>query len=130
MTIPVTVALAAFCGILMVALATRVSMQRMRFKIAFGDGGNPALMRSIRVHANTAEHAPLFLLMVLAYELSRGADALLVSLAAAFAVARLAFTAGLLGRNLHQARMLGALLTYLAQAVIAAALALAALRLA
>ena len=129
MTVPVTAAVAAFCGILMVALASRVSMLRVRHKVSLGDGGNTALMRAIRAHGNTAEHAPLFVLLVLAYELSRGADALLVTLAAAFVLARLAFAAGLLGRGLHVARMAGAGVTYLAQAVLAVALGLVALRL-
>lgn len=62
MAITVTLALAAFCGLLLVGLALRVSALRMRHKVPFGDGGNTALMRAIRVHANTAEHAPVFVL--------------------------------------------------------------------
>jgi hypothetical protein len=128
MAIPVTVALAGFCGLLLVALASRVSMLRMRHKIAFGDGGNPELMRAIRTHGNTAEHAPLFLLLALAYELSRGTNAFLMGVAAVFVLARIAFTAGVLRRGLHAWRMAGAGLTYLAQAALAIALLLAALR--
>src|SRR5262245_54425056 len=69
MQIPVTAALAGFSGLLLVTLASRVSMLRMRHKVAFGDGGNPELMRAIRTHGNTAEYAPLFVLLVLAWEL-------------------------------------------------------------
>lgn len=128
MPIPVTVALAAFCGLLLVALASRVSILRFRNKIPFGDGGNPALMRAIRTHGNTAEHAPVYLLLTLAWELTRGPTDFLVGLAVLFVAARLAFTAGVLGRGLHLWRMLGAGLTYLAQLLLAAALALVALR--
>ena len=128
MAIPVSVALAAFCGLLLVGLASRVSMLRMRHKIAFGDGGNPALMRAIRTHGNTAEHAPLFLLLALAWELARGTTPFLIGAAALFVLARIVFTTGVLGRGLHLWRMAGALLTYLAQALLAAALLLAALR--
>ena len=128
MTIPVTVALAAFCGLLLVGLASRVSFLRFSRKIAFGDGGDPALMRAIRTHGNTAEHAPIFLLLALAYELARGTGTLLVGVALLFAASRLAFTAGVLGRGLHAWRMAGAAGTYLAQAVLAVALALTALR--
>lgn len=128
MTIPVTVALAAFCGLLLVGLASRVSFLRFTRKIAFGDGGDPALMRAIRTHGNTAEHAPIFLLLALAWELSRGSSGLLISVAVLFAVSRVAFTAGVLGRGLHAWRMAGAAGTYLAQAVLAVALALVALR--
>ena len=128
MAIPVTAALAAFCGLLLVGLAGRVSFLRLTLKIPFGDGGNPALMRAIRTHGNTAEHAPIFLLMALAWELSRGATGLLVAAAALFVLARLLFTAGVLGRGLHLLRMAGAGLTYAVQLLLAGALALAALR--
>lgn len=129
MAIPVSVTLAAFCGLLLVGLAVRVSMLRFRNKIAFGDGGNPALMRSIRVHANTAEHAPIFILLALIQELVNGPTVFLVGSAAVFVLARVIFTAGLLGRGLHKLRMLGALLTYLAQAALAAALLVTTARL-
>ncbi len=128
MAIPVTVALAAFCGLLLVGLAARVSMLRVQHKVAFGDGGNPALMRAIRTHGNTAEHAPLFLLLALALELAGGTTAFLAGVAAVFVVARLLYTVGVLGRGLHLLRMAGALLTYVAQLLVALALGLAALR--
>jgi len=128
MAIPVTVALAAFCGLLLVGLASRVSMLRVRHKVTFGDGGNPALMRAIRTHGNTAEHAPLFLVLALASELARGSSGFLIGTVALFVLARVLYTVGVLGRGLHTLRMAGALFTYLAQALLAVALALVALR--
>jgi uncharacterized protein len=128
MPIPVTAALAAFCGLLLVALASRVSMLRFGLKIPFGDGGNPALMRAIRTHGNTTEHAPIFLLLALAWELSRGSGAFLVGVAVLFVASRLLFTAGVLGRGLHLLRMAGAGGTYVAQLLLAGGLALVSLR--
>jgi len=122
MAIPVTVALTGFCGALLVGLATRISMLRMQQKVPFGDGGNAELMRAIRVHANTAEHAPIFILLCLVYEFTRGSTTFLTVVVTAFVLARIAFTAGLLGRGLHQFRMAGATATYLAQAVMVLAL--------
>ena len=122
MAIPVTAALTGFCGVLLVGLATRISMLRMRHKVPFGDGGNTELMRSIRVHANTAEHAPIFILLSLVYEYTRGSTTFLTAIVSAFVLARIAFTVGILGRGLHQARMAGATVTYVAQAVLAVAL--------
>ena len=119
MTIPVTAALTGFCGLLLVLLAARISRLRLRNKVAWGDGGNPELMRAIRLHANTAEHAPIFVLMALAYELTRGSTPLLAATAGAFALARLAFAAALIGRGLHLVRMGAAMLTYLTQTVLA-----------
>ena len=128
MAIPVTAALAAFCGLLLVALASRVSALRFGLKIPFGDGGNPSLMRAIRTHGNTAEHAPLFLLLALCWELARGSTPFLVALAVLFAAARLAFALGVLGRGMHLWRMVGAAGTYVAQLLLALGLALVALR--
>ena len=127
MAIPVTAALTGFCGALMVGLASRVSQLRMQHKINLGDGGNPEMVRAIRVHANTAEHAPIFILLTLAYELTRGSTTFLMAVAWLFVLARVAFTAGLLGRGLHPFRMGGAAGTYLAQAILAVALLLRAL---
>src|SRR5689334_24613909 len=104
MAIPVTAALAAFCGLLLVGLAARVSYLRLTQKIAFGDGGNPALMRAIRTHGNTAEHAPVVLLLALVVELTSGTSGFLAGVAALFVVARLLFTVGVLGRGLHVLR--------------------------
>jgi len=128
MAIPVTVALAAFCGLLLVGLASRVSYLRFTLKVSFGDGGHPALLRAIRTHGNTVEHASVFLLLALVWELTRGTTDLLLAAAALFVGARLLYTVGVLGRGLHALRMAGASLTYLAQALLAAGLAVTALR--
>ena len=127
MAIPVTAALAAFCGLLLVALASRVSWLRFTLKIPFGDGGNPALMRAIRTHGNTTEHAPIFLLLALTWELSRGGGAFLAGVAVLFVASRLLFAAGVLGRGLHVLRVIGASGTYVAQLLLAAGLAATAL---
>lgn len=122
MLIPVTAATTALLALLMVALAARVSHLRRRESVAFGDGGNPALMRAIRLHGNTAEHVPVFLFLVLSLELMGGAQGLLVGTAGAFMAGRLVFCAGLILRGKHVLRMAGAGITYLAQAVLAVAL--------
>jgi uncharacterized protein len=128
MAIPVTAALAAFCGLLLVGLASRISLLRVRHKVSFGDGGNPALLRAIRTHGNTAEHAPLFLLLALVLELTSGTTNFLIGVALVFVAARLLYTVGVLGRGLHLLRMAGAAATYVAQLLLAVALGLAALR--
>jgi uncharacterized membrane protein YecN with MAPEG domain len=128
MVIPVTAALAAFCGLLLVGLASRISLLRVRHKVSFGDGGNPALLRAIRTHGNTTEHAPVFLLLALVVELTSGTTNFLIGVAVLFVAARLLYTAGVLGRGLHLLRMAGAMGTYVAQLLLAVALGLAALR--
>src|SRR5262245_48543835 len=128
MAIPVTAALAAFCGLLLVGLASRVSYLRFTLKVSFGDGGHPALLRAIRTHGNTVEHATVFLLLALVWELTRGTTTLLLAAAALFVVSRLLYTVGVLGRGLHLLRIAGASMTYLAQLLLAAALAVVALQ--
>lgn len=113
MQIPVTAACAAICGLLILVLAFRVSLLRMRHRIALGDGGVEALSRAIRVHANTVEFVPIFVLLCLCYELYAGANAVLAGLAGVFVVARLAFAVGLSLAPVHPLRRIGAGLTYL-----------------
>ncbi|MCX7059728.1 MAG: MAPEG family protein [Nevskia sp.] len=113
MQIPVTAACAAICGLLILILAFRVSLLRMRHRVAIGDGGVEALARAIRVHANTIEFVPIFLLLSLCYELYAGANVVLIGLDAVFVAARIAFAVGFSLAPLHPLRRVGAGLSYL-----------------
>jgi uncharacterized membrane protein YecN with MAPEG domain len=113
MQIPVTAACAALCGLLILVLAFRVSLLRMRHRVAIGDGGVAELSRAIRVHANTVEFVPIFVLLSLCYEAYAGASAVLVGLVGVFVFARLAFAIGFSLAPVHPLRRLGAGLSYL-----------------
>lgn len=113
MQIPVTAACAAFSGLLILVLALRVSLMRNRFRIALGDGGNAELSRAIRVHANTIEFVPMFVLLSLCYELYAGANWALITLVGLFLFARLSFAVGLSLAPVHPLRRVGAGLSYL-----------------
>lgn len=119
MQIPVTAATAALCALLVIGLGLRVSMLRLRHRIALGDGGNPQLLRAIRVHANTVEYVPMFVLLSLCYELYAGANLVLVALDAGFVVGRLSFAWGLSMAQIHPLRRLGAVLSYLTTVLLA-----------
>jgi uncharacterized membrane protein YecN with MAPEG domain len=69
MAAPITAIYAALCGILMIALAVRVSRLRRRYRIGVGSAGQEALERAIRAHANFAEYVPLALILMLLAEL-------------------------------------------------------------
>lgn len=56
--------------LLMLVLLARVSLQRRRSGVGIGDGGDPVLLRTIRVHANFIEQVPLALLMLALLEMS------------------------------------------------------------
>lgn len=122
MHIPVTGFATAICGLLLVLLALRVSRLRMRQRVALGDGGNAELNRAIRAHGNSAEHAPIFLLTSLCYELYAGSSWLLAGLVALFLFGRLSLSWGLSRASINGARRLGAGLTYFSQLALALAL--------
>lgn len=122
MHIPVTGFATAFCGLLLVLLAARISLLRTRLKVALGDGGHKDLGRAIRAHGNTAEHAPIFLLMSACYEIYVGASWTLIGLVALFLLGRVLLVWGLYRASINSARRNGALLTYLPQLVLAVTL--------
>ena len=83
-----------FAGLLALVyytLALRVILARRRLRVGLGDGGEQAMMRTIRVHGNFAEYVPLILILMLMGEL----------LAAQTWVTVLAGTALIAGRLLH-----------------------------
>ncbi|MEF8794693.1 MAPEG family protein [Thiohalorhabdus sp.] len=77
MSAPITGLYAALCALVLLGLAVRVSWVRRRAEIFLGDGGDPALQRAVRAHANAAENMPLALLLLLTVELAGTAGWLL-----------------------------------------------------
>ncbi|NRD89617.1 hypothetical protein C8024_09390 [Sphingopyxis sp. BSNA05] len=71
MTIPI---IAAFTGAILVILQAilmiAVGMHRIRNRIALGTGGDPALERKVRRHANLAENAALFIVVLALAEMT------------------------------------------------------------
>lgn len=72
MPVAITALYAAILAIVVIALAINVTMHRIKLRVALGDGGNPIMLRMIRVHANAAEYVPLAIGLMLAYELNSG----------------------------------------------------------
>ena len=68
---------AALLTLLFLFLSVRTLRLRKRLQIGIGDGGNPQLLRAMRVHSNFAEYVPLSLVLLLLVE-GQGAPALLV----------------------------------------------------
>lgn len=125
--IPATTLAAAVLGVLIVALAGRVSVLRLRHKVSLGDGDNRELARAIRAHGNTVEWVPLFLVMLLAYELIVGPCLHAGIVAGGFVAGRLLFAWGMWRRTLSRSRQIGAALSYLAVLAMAVLLVLATL---
>ncbi|HEY8963795.1 MAG TPA: MAPEG family protein [Alphaproteobacteria bacterium] len=55
---------AGILALLFLVLSAHVVMGRFQFKTPFGDGGNGALNRRIRIHGNFAEYVPLALILM------------------------------------------------------------------
>ena len=92
---PITALYAALIALLFVACAIQVVRNRQRAQVGLGTGTDRQLERSVRVHGNLAEYAPLVLVLMLIYELNGGTAWLLHVLGGLFVLFRLAHAAGL-----------------------------------
>jgi uncharacterized membrane protein YecN with MAPEG domain len=61
---PITAFYAALLTPIFVTLSLRVIGERRDGRVAVGDGGNPLLLRRMRVQANFAEYVPLALILM------------------------------------------------------------------
>ncbi len=120
----ITALYAALLVALFLALTLRVFAQRYRTRIVLGTGGDRALERAVRVHANFAEFVPVFLAALLAAELCGAAPWALHAAGIAMLAGRAMHAAGMSREPDIQALRSGGMLLTLAALVGAAALAL------
>lgn len=99
-------------ALLLLTLAFNVSLVRRRLEISHGDGGQPALQRAIRAHANGVEYTPLYALLVLALSLQLTTDLALAIAVLGFTLGRVMHALGMIGR-VRLLRFWGAIVTYL-----------------
>lgn len=119
---------AGLCGILLLALSSRVVNARRTHKIGIGDGGNAELIRAIRVQANFTEYVPLILLLILIIEMNENSNVLIHSLGTALVASRLLHAMGLSrSSGITTARFVGTLGTWLVLAISSAILLMDAL---
>lgn len=91
---PITALYAALLALLFMALSIRVIGFRRAVRIGLGDGGDTALLRRVRVHANFAEYVPFCLVLIGLAESLRAPALLLHGLGALLVVARLSHAYG------------------------------------
>ena len=92
MSITITALYTAILSLIVVALAINVTAHRVKLSVPLGDGGNPQMLRMIRLHANAAEYIPLACLLMLIYEINSGWHAALHTAGIVLIVARLVQT--------------------------------------
>lgn len=95
MPLPITSATAALLALLLLFTAIQTVRQRLRAKVAFGDGGNQGIIAASRSHGNLAEHAPIVLIMLGLLENASANATILLVVAAAFVIGRIAHVIGL-----------------------------------
>jgi hypothetical protein len=89
MSVSITALYAAILAIIIVALAINVTIHRVKLGVPLGDGGNPQMLRMIRMHANAAEYVPLAGLLMLIYEIGGGWHTALHAAGIVLVIARL-----------------------------------------
>jgi uncharacterized membrane protein YecN with MAPEG domain len=107
MLLPVTLATTALATLVNIWLASRVVFARRDAKVSIGDGGCEPVIRRMRAHSNFTENAPIFIMLVAGIELAGGERAILLPIAAAFLVARVAHGIGMEGGSLTRYRSVG-----------------------
>jgi len=118
---------AGLLGLMLVFLSFRVVQGRMKYKVGFGDGGNPEMMQRIRVQANFAEYAPMILLALLVAELAGVSTAIIHALGVATMAGRVMHAFGLgTSTGASTGRYWGTVLTWFALLAAAALYLLAA----
>ncbi|MBT5494889.1 MAG: glutathione metabolism protein [Alphaproteobacteria bacterium] len=85
---------AGILSLMFVYLSFRVIGMRRAAHIGLGDGGNPLLVRRLRVHGNFAEYVPLALVLMLLMELQEKPDWLIHGIGIALLCGRLIHTVG------------------------------------
>jgi uncharacterized membrane protein YecN with MAPEG domain len=91
---PITALYAALLALLFVLLSVRVIGLRRAVRIGLGDGGDTALLRRVRVHANFAEYVPLCLVLIALAESLRAPAVLLHAMGVLLLAARLSHAHG------------------------------------
>lgn len=110
---PITALYAGLLAPLFILLSVRVIALRRGGLVAVGDGGNPLLLRRMRVHANFAEYVPMALVLIALAEATGTPDWLLHGLGAALLAGRAAHAFGMSRTpERFQFRVSGVVLTF------------------
>ena len=120
MTLSITAIYAAILALIILALGVNVTMHRVKLRISRGDGGNPQMLRMIRLHANAIEYVPIAVVLMAIYEVNGGWHWALHIVGIALVAGRLIQTAGMWTTDVAGAgRKVGQSLTTLSIAALA-----------
>lgn len=99
---PYSVPIAALLAVLLTALSLNVSRLRLRYRVSFGDAGNPALTAAIRAHGNSLEQSLLFILLLYFVDTATSLGATwVIGLGCVFIALRVSYCMALFTRRLR-----------------------------
>lgn len=85
----ITVLYAGILGLIFIGLTLYVVMGRFKHRVGLGDGGNPDLIKRIRIHGNFSESVPLALLLLFMVDTTRFEPMIVHTLGIALVVGRI-----------------------------------------
>jgi uncharacterized protein len=101
-TAPLTTGLyAALLGCMFAVLTVRTVRTRRKLQIGLGDAGDPQMQRTVRIHANFAEHVPFCLGLIYFAEVQGAPAWLLHTLGSLLLFARLSHAFGLGSKSMY-----------------------------
>ena len=104
MQVSITALYAGILALIIVALGINVTMHRVKLRVPLGDGGNPQMLRMIRLHGNAIEYVPLAVVLMLIYEINGGWHTALHVIGIALVAGRVLQTWGMWGTPKCQSR--------------------------
>ncbi len=113
MLLQTTLSLAAAAAIINIWLGIRCGQVRTKTKISIGDGGNDALIRRMRAHANFVEFTPFVLILVGAIELAGRGGRWLAIVGAVYMLGHVAHGFGMDSGDENKLRMAGVIISML-----------------
>jgi uncharacterized membrane protein YecN with MAPEG domain len=120
MPVTITALYAGILALIIVALGINVTVHRVKLKVSLGDGGDPQMLRMVRIHANACEYIPLALILMLAYEIDGGWRTALHLVGIALVAGRLVQTWSMWSTDVPNAgRGIGQTLTWITIAALA-----------
>ncbi len=115
MLLPTTLSLAAAAAIINLWLSIRCGQVRGKAGISIGTGGNELLERRMRAQLNFVENTPWVLLLIAGIELAGKGGQSLAIVGGVYMLGRVAHGIGMDGASFAKGRMIGTLITMLAQ---------------
>jgi uncharacterized protein len=111
--LPITLATTGALGLLYLTLTVRVVRGRWKHRVSLGDGGNAAMQRLIRAHANFGEYVPLLLILMALLEASGASRNVLAGAGIALVIGRIAHAIGIeTPKAPNPYRFVGGLITF------------------